>query len=66
MINFNTEIVTNMKRMFHDCSSLKDIKISDFNTDNAIDMDGMFSGCNDELQKKIRARYNSIRDEAFI
>ena len=35
-----------MKSLFKDCSSLKNINISSFNTENVIDMSLMFSGCN--------------------
>ena len=31
--------------MFYGCSSLKEINISNFNTNNATDMSGMFYGC---------------------
>ena len=31
--------------MFHECSSLTSIDLSNFNTDNVTDMGGMFYGC---------------------
>ena len=34
-----------MSYMFYGCSSLKEINISNFNTNNATDMSGMFYGC---------------------
>ena len=47
--------------MFSDCSSLTSLNLSNFNTNNVIDMSYMFSGlnkncniiCNDEKIKKI-------------
>ena len=34
-----------MSYMFSGCSSLKEINISNFNTNNVTDMSDMFSGC---------------------
>ena len=34
-----------MKFMFNGCSSLKKLKLSNFNTNNVITMYGMFHGC---------------------
>ena len=31
--------------MFHGCSSLKELNLNNFNTNNVTDMNGMFSGC---------------------
>ena len=39
--------------MFYLCSSLKDLDISNFNTNNVIDITYMFLGCSIELRKKI-------------
>lgn len=41
----NTTKVTNMKRMFGNCSALKSIDLSGFNTTNVTDMGGMFVAC---------------------
>ena len=42
--SFNTEKVTNMKKMFSDCILLKKLNLS-INTSNVIDMSCMFEGC---------------------
>lgn len=43
--NLNTVNVTNMARMFLDCSSLTSLDVSMLRTENVTDMRGMFSGC---------------------
>ena len=57
--------VTNMQFMFLECSSLKELNISNFNTNNVHFMISMFFGCSDRFQKKIRAQYKNIKEEAF-
>ena len=37
--------LTNIKRMFYDCSSLIDLNLSNFNNNNIINMSYMFSNC---------------------
>ena len=34
-----------MSSMFYGCSSLKELKLNNFNTNNVTDMSYMFSGC---------------------
>ena len=51
--------------MFSFCSSLKELNISNFNTNNATDMRGMFKGCSDQFKNKIRSEYKNIKEEAF-
>ena len=54
--------------MFNGCSSLKELNISNFNTNNAISLNGMlsmFSRCSDEFKKKIKSKYKNINDEVF-
>ena len=63
--NFNTINVTDMNWMFHGCSSLKELNLNNFNTINVTDMSWMFHGCSGELEKKIKAQYKNIREEAF-
>jgi len=46
-----------MSFMFYLCSSLKELKVSNFNINNANKMD-MFSGCSDELEKKFKEKKN--------
>ena len=41
----NTENVTNMGRMFYDCSSLTSLDVTHFNTANVTNMRYMFSSC---------------------
>lgn len=43
--NFNTEYVTNMKRMFLGCTTLKTLDLSGFNTSNVTSMEKMFQEC---------------------
>ena len=56
-----------MNEMFSDCSSLKKINFSPstFDKNNDIIMIYMFSGCSDELKKKIRAQIKNLKEEAF-
>lgn len=44
MSNFDTSNVTNMQGMFENCSSLKTVDLSGFNTSKVITMNSMFSG----------------------
>ena len=37
--------LTNMSHMFCDCSSLKELNLSSFNTNQVTDMSSMFWGC---------------------
>ena len=41
----NTENVTNMRLMFHACSKLTTLDVSNFDTKNVTNMSGMFSDC---------------------
>ena len=43
--NLNTENVTNMSEMFHNCTALKTLDVSNFDTKNVTEMYEMFSGC---------------------
>ena len=45
-----------MRSMFYQCSSLKTINISKFNTNKVTDMEYIFSGCSDELKLKIKSQ----------
>ena len=51
--------------MLHGCSSLNELNLNNFNTDNAINMNGMFDGCTDELIMKIKTQYKNIKEKAF-
>ena len=54
-----------MRCMFSGCSSLEELNISHFNTKNVTDIIFMFSGCSDNLKKKIRNLNLKINEEAF-
>ena len=43
--NLDTSSVTDMNRMFYECSSLSSIDLSNFNTSNVTNMSGMFNRC---------------------
>ena len=55
-----------MESMFSGCSSLKELNLSNFNTNNVTNMVCMFSGCSVQFQDKIRSQYKNIKEEAFI
>ena len=54
-----------MNLMFSECSSLKELNLSNFNTDNVINMKYMFHRCSDELKLKIRIQYKNFNETAF-
>ena len=54
-----------MSHIFFLCSSLKELKLSNFNTNNVTDMNGMFFECRGELEMKIRMQYKNIKEEVF-
>ena len=45
LANLKTDNVTNMSRMFEDCSSLTSLDVSGFDTSKTTDMSNMFGGC---------------------
>ena len=49
--SFNTNNVTNMRDMFKECSSLKELDLYNFNIINVKYIYVMFYGCPDELKK---------------
>ena len=55
-----------MNGIFCGCSSLKELNLNNFNTNNVIYMDGMFSGCLEELKLKIKGQFKNFKDEAFV
>ena len=55
-----------MSCMFSECSSLKELNLNNFNTNNVTDMSSMFSGCSDDLKVKIKSENRNIKDEAFF
>ena len=54
-----------MSNMFRDCSSLKELNISNFNTNKVIDMSYMFSECLNELKLKIKSQFKNFKKVAF-
>ena len=54
-----------MRYMFANCSSLKELNIDNFNTDNVKFMFGMFSGCSNELKMRIKTQNKNLNEEAF-
>ena len=54
-----------MSYMFRGCSSLKELNLSNFNTNNVTDMNCMFYGCLDELKLKIKSQFKNFKEEAF-
>ena len=54
-----------MSYMFCECSSLKELNLNNFNTNNVTDMSYMFSGCSDDLKSKIKSENKNIKDDAF-
>ena len=54
-----------MRSMFNECSSLKELNLNNFNTNNVTDMRSMFSGCLDELKLKIKSQFKNFKEEAF-
>ena len=55
-----------MESMFSECSSLKELNLSNFNTNKVIHMEDMFSECSEQLKNKIKSEYKNIKDEAFL
>ena len=54
-----------MSSMFSGCSSLKEINLSNFNTNNVTNIIYMFNRCSDELKLKIRSQYKNFKETAF-
>ena len=55
-----------MGSMFWRCSSLKELNLSNFNTNNVTNMGYMFRGCSEQLKSKIKSEYKNIKEEAFL
>ena len=54
-----------MEGMFSGCSSLKELNLNNFNTNNVTNMRYMFSKCTDELKLKLKCKFNEFKEEAF-
>ena len=51
--------------MFYGCSLLKELNLSKFHINNVTDMSGMFYGCSEHFQNKIKTQNKNIKEEAF-
>ena len=51
--------------MFRGCSSLIELNLNNFNTNNETDVSYMLSGCSYDLKMKIKSENKNINDEAF-
>ena len=54
-----------MSGMFDGCSSLKELNLNNFNTNNVTNMCCMLRGCLDELKLKIKSQFKNIKEEDF-
>ena len=54
-----------MSGIFFRCSSLKELNLNNFNTNNVTNMICMFYGCLDELKLKIKSQFKNFKEEAF-
>ena len=50
-----------MELMFYGCSSLKELNLSNFNTNNVIYMNSMFNGCSEQFKNQIKSEYKNIK-----
>ena len=55
------KILTNTMCMFAECSSLKSIDLSSFNTTNVKDMSGMFYKCSSLKRENIRINNKDVK-----
>ena len=51
--------------MFSGCSSLNELNLKNFNTNNVSYINFMFFGCSDELILKLKTQYKNIKQEAI-
>ena len=54
-----------MSYMFYECKSLKELNLSNFNTNNVINMNYMFARCTNELKLIIQSQYKNFDKTAF-
>ena len=54
-----------MSYMFFGCSSLKELNLNNFNTNNVTDVSWMFYACLEELRLKIKNQFKNFKKEAF-
>ena len=53
--------MNDMSGMFYGWSSLKELNLSNFNTDNVTFYDYMYYTCSNELEKKIKESKKSLK-----
>ncbi len=46
-------------------SFIERVKSSNSNTNNVTEMRGMFWGCSEQFQNKIKVQYKNIKEEVF-
>ena len=61
--NFNTQNVTNMRRMFCECNSLISLDLSNFNTQNVTNMYNIFYDCNSIKKENIITENDGVLKE---
>ena len=54
-----------MSGMFNGCSSLRELNLNNFNTNNVSNIYRMFEGCSDDLKMKIKSENKNIKAEYF-
>ena len=54
-----------MSWMFCECSSLKELNLNNFNTNNVTNMKYMFGKCSDKIKLEIKSKFNKFKEEAF-
>ncbi len=65
--DFHFMKVENMRGMFYGCSSLAQLKLSDFKNKNIQEINtyGMFSGCQFALKLKMKSLLHNFEEESF-
>ena len=51
--------------MFYDCTSLTNLNLSNFNTQNVTNMSGMFLGCNSLNKKNLITKDNKVLNQLY-
>ena len=51
--------------MFYECSSLKELNISNFKINNKTRVNSMFEGCSAQLITEIKNKFKYLKEEAF-
>ena len=51
--------------MFYGCSSIKELNLINYNTNNVTNMWCMFRGCLYELKLNLKSQFKNFKEEAF-